>query len=177
MQKAIFAGGCFWCIEEAFKRLNGVSQVHSGYIGGDADTANYKAVCSGQTEHAEAVSVEFDETVIGYEQLLDVFFDIHDPTQINRQGHDVGRQYRSAIFYLDEIQAQQAKDKIAALKQNGIDVVTELAPASEFYIAEAYHQDYYRGNSQQPYCQVVISPKLAKLSKNHADKLAHLENS
>lgn len=178
MQQAILAGGCFWCLEAVFLRLKGVVSVASGYIGGTPESADYQSVCSGQTEHAEAVKIDFDPSQISYLELLEVFFDIHDPTQLNRQGHDIGRQYRSAIFYLNEQQQQEALRQIDQVSaQIGTAVVTEVVSASEFFEAEAYHQNYYIQNTQQPYCQVVISPKLEKLAKRHEDKLSHLENS
>ncbi|MER2491459.1 peptide-methionine (S)-S-oxide reductase MsrA [Catenovulum sediminis] len=172
MQTAILAGGCFWCIESAFNRLVGVKRAVSGYCGGTEATANYQAVCTGNTDHAEAVKVEFDETIISYLDILSIFFDLHDPTQLNRQGNDIGRQYRSVIFYLNEEQQRQAVDFVAKQQAHFSQaIVTEIVPNEAFYTAEGYHQNYYEHNSRQPYCQVVISPKLQKIADKYADKL------
>lgn len=170
---AILAGGCFWCTEAVLAGLRGVQAVCPGYIGGPLPgTANYEDVCSGQTGHAEAVRVEFDPAVISYRTLLEVFFMTHDPTQLNRQGNDVGTQYRSAIFWLDEAQRACAEEVMAELAPLfPAPLVTQLQPASEFYPAEAYHHDYYRRNPQQGYCAYVISPKLAKLRAKYAPLL------
>lgn len=167
---AVFAGGCFWCLEAVFVELRGVCEVRSGYLGGASPaSANYEDVCSGQTGHAEAVRIVFDPAVIHYRDLLEVFFAIHDPTQLNRQGNDVGSQYRSAIFWLDQAQRECAQTLLTELAPLfSAPVVTELLPASEFYPAEAYHHDYYRRNPQQGYCAYVISPKLAKLRAKFA---------
>lgn len=162
---AILAGGCFWCTEAVLAGLRGVHAVRPGYIGGAlSGTANYEDVCSGQTGHAEAVQVEFDPGLISFRTLLEVFFMTHDPTQLNRQGNDVGTQYRSAIFWRDASQRVCAEAVMAELAPLfPAPLVTQLQPASEFYPAEAYHHDYYRRNPQQGYCAYVISPKLAKL--------------
>lgn len=168
MNKATLAGGCFWCIESAFNRLDGVQSAISGYTGGHTADPSYRAVCDGTTGHAEAVEITFDPAILSYRDLLVVFFAIHDPTTPNRQGHDVGTQYRSAIFFHDEAQQQEAATFIADLeKQQVFDapIVTQLAPASEFYPAEAYHQGYYEQNRAAPYCQAIIAPKLAKLQQ------------
>jgi len=173
-QTAIFGGGCFWCIEAVFQRLTGVSHVESGYIGGHVDNPTYKQVCGGDTGHVEVVRVTFDPDQISYRELLDVFFSVHDPTTLNRQGNDTGEQYRSVIFYADEEQQRIAEDVIAemtAAKVYAEPIVTAVEPAEKFYVAEGYHQNYYNENSRQPYCMFVISPKLAKLEKKFAEKL------
>jgi len=173
-QTAIFGGGCFWCIEAVFQRLRGVKHVESGYMGGDVDNPTYRQVCGGDTGHVEVVRVTFDPDEISYRELLDVFFSVHDPTTLDRQGNDVGEQYRSVIFYSDEEQQRIAEDVIAemtAAKVFAEPIVTAVEPASEFYVAEGYHQNYYNENSRQPYCMFVISPKLAKLEKKFAEKL------
>ena len=171
LQTAIFAGGCFWCTEAAFEQIAGVTDVTSGYIGGSADTANYRAVCNGNTGHAEAIRITFDPAKISFDQLLTVFFDAHDPTQLNRQGADIGTQYRSAIFYADDRQKQVAEAKIAELnaaKAFPRPIVTTLEPAATFYPAEDYHQDYARLNPEQPYIQAVSMPKACKVREKHA---------
>jgi len=171
---ATLAGGCFWCLEAAFEQLRGVTTVESGYTGGTVTDPDYKQVCTGETGHAEVVQITFDPGEISYEQLLAVFFTIHDPTTLNRQGGDVGTQYRSAIYYHDEQQQQAATGFITELSDAGIwpdPIVTEIVPLTEFYAAENYHQEYYQRNSSQPYCQAVINPKLAKLRAKFADKL------
>lgn len=165
MTKAILGGGCFWCTEAVFLQLKGVQSVVSGYAGGLAETANYQAVCTGTTDHAEVIQIEFDERVIDFARLLDIFFVIHDPTTLNQQGNDVGSQYRSVIFYVDEQQKLIAEQKIKELKALGIAVVTELSPAPTFYPAESYHQNFYARNPTQGYCNAVIPPKLAKLAQ------------
>jgi methionine-S-sulfoxide reductase len=173
-QTAILAGGCFWCTEAAFEQLAGVSDVTSGYIGGTAETANYRAVCEGDTGHAEAIRITYDPATISYEQLLDVFFDAHDPTQLNRQGNDIGTQYRSAIFYASEDERQVAAAKIQALNESrrfARPIATTLEPLSEFYPAEDYHQDYARQNPGQPYIQSVSMPKVCKVRDKHAGLL------
>lgn len=170
---AIFAGGCFWCTEAVFQSLAGVKSVESGYMGGHVANPSYKQVCSGATGHAEAIRIGFDPDVISYADLLDVFFGTHDPTQLNRQGNDVGTQYRSAIFPLDAAQADAARDAIARAKDNWPDpIVTTIEPASDWYPAEDYHQNYWEGEGQSsPYCMASIPPKLAKLRKGFADRL------
>jgi peptide-methionine (S)-S-oxide reductase len=173
-QTAIFGGGCFWCIEAVFQRLTGVGRVESGYMGGQVDNPTYRQVCSGDTGHVEVVRVTFDPDQISYRELLDVFFSVHDPTTLNRQGNDVGEQYRSVIFYADEEQQRIAEDVIAemnAAKAFPEPIVTAVEPAEKFYVAEGYHQNYYNENSRQPYCMFVISPKIAKLEKKFAEKL------
>ena len=170
---ALLGGGCFWCLEAAFTQLRGVKQVVSGYAGGRG-TANYQEVCSGTTGHAEVVEVAFDPVAISYRDLLDVFFTLHDPTTLNRQGGDVGTQYRSAIFYHDTGQKSAAEETIAKLTAAGTwndPIVTELEPAPTFFAAEDYHQRYFERNGNQPYCQAVIAPKVAKLRKLHFERL------
>mgnify|MGYP006204142723 CR=1 FL=1 len=171
---ATFGAGCFWCLEAAMNQLDGVIQAVSGYMGGDAERANYQAVCSGNTGHAEVVQVSFDSSVISFSQLCLIFFSLHDPTQLNRQGNDIGTQYRSAIFYLDEKQKQissELKAEINAKNAFSSAIVTEITPFSNFYPAENYHQDYYNLNGMQPYCQFVVKPKVDKLKKFFAERL------
>jgi peptide-methionine (S)-S-oxide reductase len=172
-QTAIVAGGCFWCTEAVFRDVIGVDEVESGYIGGAAPNPTYKQVCSGTTGHAEAIRVTFDPAVLSYDQLLDVFLGTHDPTQLNRQGNDVGTQYRSAIFPLDDAQRTSAEAAIArAQEDHGGRVVTTIEPASTWYPAEDYHQEYWEGEGQRnPYCQATIPPKLAKLRKSFSAKV------
>ena len=153
-EKAVFAGGCFWGVEYHFQKVTGVKAVTSGYTGGSKENPTYKEVSSGRTGHAEAVEVEYDPSMVSYEKLAKLFFEIHDPTQLNRQGPDMGTQYRSAVFYANEEQKKVAEKLIAELKTKGYDVVTQLEPASEFYPAENYHQDYYEKTGKQPYCHV-----------------------
>ncbi len=174
MATTTLAGGCFWCLEAVFLRLRGVQRVESGYAGGHLDNPTYRAVCSGTTGHAEVVQVEFDPQEISYRELLEVFFAIHDPTTLNRQGADVGTQYRSAIFYHDDAQKQDAEAMIRELTAQQIweqPIVTEVVPLTRFYPAEDYHREYYDRNPEQGYCQVVISPKVAKLRQKFAAKL------
>ena len=164
-QLATFAGGCFWCIEAAFARVRGVTRVTSGYMGGSSATANYRAVCTGTTSHAEVVQLEFDPAELSFALLLEMFFQLHDPTTLNRQGNDVGPQYRSEIFVHDETQLQLAEQFIAGKQsQFSAPIVTAISRASTFYPAEAYHHDYFNQNPQQPYCAYLIAPKLAKFS-------------
>jgi len=173
-QTAIFGGGCFWCIEAVFQRLSGVTHVESGYMGGRVDNPTYRQVCGGDTGHVEVVRVTFDPAQIGYRDLLDVFFEVHDPTTLDRQGNDVGEQYRSVIFYADDDQRKIAEETIlelTAAKAFPEPIATTVEPASKFYLAEDYHQNYYNENSRQPYCMFVISPKLAKLEKKFAERL------
>lgn len=173
-ETATLGGGCFWCLEAVLERLRGVERVESGYAGGDLPDPTYREVCSGTTGHAEVVRVHFDPELLPYEELLEVFFTSHDPTTRNRQGPDVGPQYRSIILYESEKQRRTAERVIAELEEAQLwddPLVTELRPAGAFYRAEGYHQDYYRRNPNQPYCQVVITPKLAELRRKHAGKL------
>lgn len=165
MEKAIFGGGCFWCLEAVFESLHGVQAVVSGYAGGLTDNPDYESVCSGETGHAEVVEILFDPQTISYRQLLEVFFAIHDPTTLNRQGADVGTQYRSVIFALNEQQRIDAETVIEDLERHGVygaKILTQLACTPRFYPAESYHQGYFRRNPGQGYCNVVIAPKLAK---------------
>jgi methionine-S-sulfoxide reductase len=169
---AVLAGGCFWCTEAAFEQLEGVLDVTSGYIGGSRETANYRTVCGGDTGHAEAIRITYDPAKISYETLLDVFFDAHDPTQLDRQGNDVGTQYRSAVFYADDDERQRAEAKIRALHDKHAfpgPIVTTLEPLGEFYPAEDYHQDYARLNPEQPYIQSVSTPKVCKVRAKHSN--------
>ena len=172
---ATLAGGCFWCMEAVFLPLRGVEKVVSGYTGGTVKDPTYREVCGGTTGHAEAVEVTFDPSVIPYADLLEIFFALHDPTTKNRQGADVGTQYRSAIFYHSAAQKETAEAVIRSLESEKIfpaPIVTEVVPAQAFYPAEDYHQNYFVENPNQPYCQAVISPKVAKLRKKYAERLA-----
>ena len=167
-------GGCFWCLEAVFTQLKGVESVVSGYAGGSVSDPSYELVCAGATGHAEVVQVTFDPAAISYRDLLQVYFAMHDPTTLNRQGADVGTQYRSAIFYHSEEQLAAAKQVIEELTASGLwddAIVTEVSKLDTFYPAEQYHNDYYERNSAQPYCQAVIAPKVAKLRKHYLDKL------
>ena len=174
LQTATLAGGCFWCLEAVFDELKGVEAVESGYSGGHAEQPNYREVCSGATGHAEAVQVHFDPAIISYQDVLNVFFATHDPTTLNRQGADVGTQYRSAIFYHDEQQQAIAEKLIADLNNQRIwdkPIVTELARFQKFFVAEDYHQEYFANNPYQPYCMAVVAPKVAKFRKHFVDQL------
>ncbi len=174
MQQATLAGGCFWCLEAAFQQLKGVTKVTSGYAGGTVPNPTYEAVCTGRTGHAEVVQIEFDQAVVSYRELLEVFFLIHDPTTLNRQGGDVGTQYRSAIFYHSPQQQQEAEAVIAELAAGKLwddPIVTEVVPLEAFYPAEEYHRDYFRRNPGQAYCRTVIAPKVAKLRKQYFERL------
>ena len=171
---AILAGGCFWCLEAVFEKLRGVHRVESGYMGGHIANPTYEQVCGSDTGHAEVVRIEFDPSVIGYRDILEVFFSIHDPTTRNRQGNDVGTQYRSAIFYLDAEQEGMARQVVAELIRQKVfasPIVTEVGPASEFYVAEQYHQRYFENNPYQPYCQYVVAPKVAKFREKWKQRL------
>lgn len=172
---AVIAGGCFWCTEAVFKQLEGVTGIRSGYVGGTAETADYHTVCSGATGHAEAIEVTYDPSIISYGQILRVFFSVaHDPTQKNRQGNDVGTQYRSAIFHVDEAEKLVAEAYIAQLDAATVfsaPIVTTLEPFVEFFEAEAYHQDYAALNPMQPYIVHISAPKAAKLRKQFPEKL------
>jgi peptide-methionine (S)-S-oxide reductase len=174
LETATFAGGCFWCLEAVFDELRGVQDVKSGYMGGRVKNPSYREVCTGSTGHAEVIQLTFDPTVIGYRDLLEVFFAIHDPTTLNRQGADVGTQYRSAIFYHSPQQKATAETTIGELtaaKAYRDPIVTQVVPAEPFYVAEDYHQEYFKNNSYQPYCQFVVAPKVTKLRKEFARKL------
>ncbi len=171
---ATLGGGCFWCLEAVYQELDGVKQVVSGYAGGHVPNPDYKSVCTGRTGHAEVVQVTFDPAVVSYDDILRVFFTVHDPTTLNRQGNDVGTQYRSAIFYADAGQEQVARAVMQEITGLGIwsnPIVTEIAPLDTFYAAEDYHQNYYRSNPYQPYCQFVVAPKVAKFRKAFRDRL------
>ena len=172
LQTATLAGGCFWCLEAVFDEMKGVQGVESGYAGGHVDNPSYRAVCNGDTGHAEVVQVHFDPNVVSYHDLLNVFFAIHDPTTMNRQGADEGTQYRSIILYRNEAQKKAAEEskKIAAAHLDK-PIVTQIVPLTKFYPAEEYHQDYFRKNPNVPYCAYVISPKLQKLEKKGKFKL------
>jgi peptide-methionine (S)-S-oxide reductase len=167
---ATLAGGCFWCTEAIFQRLKGVTSVVPGYAASRVANPSYEAVCSGRTGAAEAIQITYDPSIISYEKLLDIFWHLHDPTTLNRQGNDVGTQYRSAIFYHTDEQQRIALESKAALEQAGTykkPIVTEIAPFTNFYPAEAYHRDYYDSNRLQPYCTLVIDPKVQKLLKEY----------
>jgi peptide-methionine (S)-S-oxide reductase len=172
---ATLAGGCFWCLEAVFDQLKGVASVESGYMGGKTPNPNYEQVCSGASGHAEVVRVTFDPGELSYRDLLSVFFTIHDPTTLNRQGNDAGTQYRSAIFYHSEEQKRVAEEVIARFGKEGIfssPIVTEVTPASQFHVAEDYHQEYFaRVGAGNPYCSYVIEPKVAKFRKHFVDRL------
>ena len=171
---AIFGGGCFWCTEAVFDELRGVLSVMPGYAGGSAKNATYEQVCSGETGHAEVIRIEFDPSQISYKDLLTVFFATHDPTTLNRQGNDVGTQYRSIVLYASAEQKREAEQFIKELNKSlphGRPVVTEVKPLGDFYEAEEYHRKYYANNPYQPYCQVMIPPKLQKLHKQFAELL------
>ena len=174
-QVATLAGGCFWCLEAVFDELKGVKSVESGYMGGKTPNPNYEDVCSGRTGHAEVVRVSFDPDEVSYRDLLSVFFTIHDPTTLNRQGNDVGTQYRSGIFYHSDEQKKDAEDVIRELtdeKVFGGKIVTEVVPASQFHMAEAYHQEYFqRVGGGNPYCSFVVEPKVAKFRKSFVERL------
>ena len=171
---ATLGGGCFWCLEAVYEELRGVEKVDSGYAGGAVPNPTYRQVCTGTTGHAEIVQVTFDPGDVSFREILEVFFTIHDPTTPNRQGADVGTQYRSAIFYHDEEQRRVAEEVIAGLEARHLwddPIVTEVTPLDTFYAAEDYHQGYYRNNAYQPYCLVVIAPKVAKFRKEYLAKL------
>jgi peptide-methionine (S)-S-oxide reductase len=173
-ETAVLGGGCFWCVEAAIKQLQGVETVRSGYMGGQVVDPTYQQVCSGKTGHVEVAEITFDPAVISFSDLLHVFFTLHDPTTLNRQGNDVGEQYRSVIFYRDEAQKKTAEDVIAELTRDKVfadAIVTAVEPASTFYVAEDYHQDYYANNSMQPYCMFVVSPKVKKIREKYASRL------
>lgn len=173
-EKATLGGGCFWCLEAAYQQIEGVKHVVSGYAGGHTENPSYRAVCSGETGHAEVVQVTYDPDQVSYRDLLEVFFTIHDPTQLNRQGADVGTQYRSAIFYHSDDQRQTAESMIEHFEAEGLydgPIVTEIEPLDTFYEAEAKHQNYYQSNPSAAYCQTVINPKLAKLRDKHQARL------
>jgi peptide-methionine (S)-S-oxide reductase len=174
LQTATLAGGCFWCLEAVYDELKGVHSVESGYAGGQVDNPTYREVCNGTTGHAEVVQIRFDPNVVSYRDLLNVFFTIHDPTTLNRQGADIGTQYRSAIFYHDEEQKKIAEEVIRDLNAQKIwdnPIVTEVTKFDKFYVAEDYHQEYFARNPYQPYCQVVVAPKVSKFRKHFLERL------
>lgn len=175
IQKATFGNGCFWCTEAIFLRLKGVKSANSGYSGGHVDNPTYKAVCSGETGHAEVIQIEFDSDEISFAEILEVFWSTHDPTTLNRQGNDVGTQYRSAIFYHDEQQRLEAvgyKDQLSKDAVWSDPIVTEIIPFEKFYPAEDYHQNYLASHGNEPYCAFIVRPKVSKFEKRFADKLA-----
>jgi peptide-methionine (S)-S-oxide reductase len=174
LQTAVLGGGCFWCLEAVFDRLKGVSSVESGYMGGHVENPSYRQVCNGDTGHVEVVRVTFDPRQASFSDVLDVFFTVHDPTTLNRQGNDVGTQYRSVIFYTSEEQYREAKKKIDELNAERLwpgPIVTSLEPAGKFFVAEDYHQEYFTNNGNQPYCQFVVAPKVKKFQQKFAEKL------
>ena len=171
---ATLGGGCFWCTEAVFSELKGVEKVESGYSGGTVPNPTYEQVCTGATGHAEAVQISFDPSVISFKEILQVFFTLHDPTTLNRQGADVGTQYRSVVFYHDEEQKATAEQVVRETEASGVwnaPIVTQVVPFEAFYRAEEYHQEYFKNNRYQVYCQMVIAPKVAKLRKYYQDKL------
>ena len=173
-ETATLGGGCFWCLEAVYKDLKGVERVVSGYAGGTVENPTYEQVCGGRTGHAEVVQITYDPQIVSFRDLLDVFFTIHDPTTKDRQGADVGPQYRSIILYHDAEQKEAAESAIAELREKGVwraPIVTEVVPLEKFYPAEAYHQDYYEQNPRQRYCQIVIAPKVAKFRQQYLAKL------
>ena len=175
IETATFGAGCFWCVEAVFQKLKGVQSVASGYAGGHAENPTYQEVCGGATGHAEVVQIKFDPDLISFEELLYVFWRTHDPTTLNRQGADMGTQYRSVIFYHDESQKEIAEKSRQQTDQSGLwpgPIVTKISPFTNFYKAENYHQNYYQLNPNQPYCRLVIDPKIQKLKKEFRDKLA-----
>jgi peptide-methionine (S)-S-oxide reductase len=174
LQTATLAGGCFWCLEAVYDEVKGVHSVESGYAGGHMDNPTYRAVCNGDTGHAEVVQIHFDPNIVSYRDLLNVFFAIHDPTTLNRQGADVGTQYRSAIFYHDEEQKKIAEELIKDLNAQQIwdqPIVTQVEKLDTFYMAEDYHQEYYARNQYQPYCMAVVAPKVSKFRKHFLELL------
>ena len=174
METATLGGGCFWCTEAVYKMLKGVESVESGYSGGTVENPTYQQVCDGDTGHAEAIQITFDSNAITYNDVLDVFFETHDPTTLNRQGNDVGTQYRSVIFYHDDNQKIKAEEKLKELNASGkyrSPIVTEIKPFTKFYKAESYHQNYFENNQNAPYCTLVISPKIEKFKHKFENKL------
>ncbi len=175
LESATLGGGCFWCLEAVYSELNGVLKVESGYAGGHVKNPTYEDVCSDETGHAEVVQITYDPAVITYRQILQIFFSVHDPTTLNRQGHDVGTQYRSVIFYHDDNQKRVAEEVMREIEKTQIwndKLVTDLVPFVEFFKAEECHQNYFKNNPNQPYCQVVVAPKVAKFRKQYFDKLS-----
>ncbi len=178
LETATFATGCFWCSEAIFARLKGVKSVLPGYSGGNVQNPTYEQVCTGRTAHAESIQIEFDPMVISFEELLDVFWHTHDPTSLNRQGNDIGTQYRSSIFYHDEKQKEIAEKSKKDIQSKGVyknPIVTEIVPFNKFYVAEDYHKNYYEQHQDAPYCRFVIDPKIHKLLKQYGDNLVREE--
>lgn len=174
IETAIFGAGCFWCVEGVYNLLKGVELAASGYSGGDTVNPTYKEVCTGETNHAEVVKIDFDSSIISYEELLEAFWAVHDPTSLNKQGEDVGTQYRSVIYYLNEeqkLKAEESKAKLDALGYYDKPIVTTIEPFEVFYAAEDYHQGYYNENPTQPYCSAVVGPKIQKFRAKFSDKL------
>ena len=174
LQTVVLGGGCFWCLEAVFDRMEGVASVESGYMGGHVDNPTYRQVCNGDTGHVEVVKVTFDPGKVSYREILEVFFSIHDPTTPNRQGSDMGTQYRSAIFYSDEEHYREAKkiiDELTAARTWPNPIVTSLEPPGKFFEAEDYHQEYFANNGNQPYCQIVVAPKVKKFEQKFAKKM------
>lgn len=172
LQQVTFGGGCFWCVESCFNMLKGVESAVSGYSGGFTQNPTYEEVCTGNTGHAEVVQITYDPDIISYEQLMDVFFFLHDPTQLNRQGNDIGTQYRSVIFYKDDAEKSKAEQALQQSEKSGRwhgKYVTEFAKFSKFWAAETYHQGYYSANPNQPYCSAVVGPKIQKFKKHYAE--------
>ena len=173
-QEAIVAGGCFWCIESAFNIVKGINSAISGYMGGQTDDPTYEDICSGTTGHAEVINISFDPSVISFREILEIFFSLHNPTQLNRQGHDVGTQYRSAIFFTNKAQEKTARNIITEINNNKVwpePIVTEVVEQSKFYSGEEFHQDYFNKNAESQYCQVMVSPKLAKFKQTFVKML------
>ena len=176
-ETAVFGGGCFWCVEAVFKMLKGVDSVIPGYTGGDIINPTYEQVSMGNTGHVESIKIVYDSALISYSTLLTIFFASHNPTELNRQGNDVGTQYRSVIFYSDKSQKETAENMIISINKSskfGKNIVTTVEPLKTFYIAENYHHDYYENHKNSPYCQVVINPKLAKIKESYTDLLKTL---
>jgi peptide-methionine (S)-S-oxide reductase len=174
LETETLAAGCFWCVEAVFDELNGVEDVVSGYAGGHTENPTYRQVCNGDTGHAEVAEIRFDPSVISFKHVLRVFFSVHDPTTLNRQGNDIGTQYRSAIFYHNDEQKRDAEEVIKEITDEGVyddPVVTEIVPLEKFWPAEDYHQEYFANNPNQPYCQAVVSPKVRKFRQKFADRL------
>lgn len=174
MEKATFGAGCFWCVEAIFQNLEGVDLVISGYTGGQLDNPTYQQICTGTTGHAEVTQITYDPEIISFKELLEIFWTTHDPTTINRQGNDVGAQYRSAVFYHNQDQKEEAEKMMGLLEESHIwpnPMVTELSPIEIFYPAEGYHQNHFNEHGEQPYCQIVIKPKVEKLKKLFGNKI------
>lgn len=174
IETATLGGGCFWCLEAVYQELKGVRHVESGYAGGQVVNPRYEQVCEGSTGHAEVVQVQFDTDVVSYRDILEIFFTIHDPTTLNRQGNDIGTQYRSVVYYHDDTQRETAAHVIAEMANVwDAPIVTELSPLPVYYKAEAYHQNYFRQNPMQGYCAYIVAPKVAKFRKTYSDRLNH----